>query len=335
MATLEAREAFLRSVEHLLTLHAVRPAAVAADLHPGFVTSRWAAELATREGLPLLEVQHHHAHLASLLAEHGRIGTPTLGVVFDGTGLGCDRHVWGGEILAVGEDIAHAERPGHLEEFPLPGGDIAVRQPMRVALALLHHAGLDDDRWSRDIPQSVAAVVRAQLRNGAGCVPTSSVGRLFDGVAALLGVRQEVSYEAQAAIELEALAARTPHAHPLRMPVEGGQLSIAPLIADIVAARDAQVPTERIARGFHAALADATAGLVIRLARDRGITTVGLSGGVFANRILTRDLAAALRRAGLEVLVHSRIPGNDGGLALGQAVVARAMIRSGRAAGRS
>jgi hydrogenase maturation protein HypF len=335
MSTLEAHEAFRDSVDHLLTLHALTPDALAADLHPGFLTSRWAAERSAADGSPLLLVQHHHAHLASLLAEHGRIGTPVLGAVFDGTGLGCDRHVWGGEILAVGSDVSDVERLGHLEEFPLPGGDIAVRQPMRVALALLHHAGIDDGgRWSQRLPSAVAALVRAQLRNGSGCVPTSSVGRLFDGVAALLGVRLEVTYEAQAAIELEALAARTHHAHPLRMPVEGTCLSIGPLIADIVEARDAGVPVEKIARGFHAALAGATAGLLTRLAHERGITAVGLSGGVFANRILTRDLAAALRRAGLEVLVHTRIPGNDGGLALGQAVVARAMLCSERATGR-
>jgi hydrogenase maturation protein HypF len=335
MSTLEAHEAFRRSVHHLLTLHALTPDIVAADLHPGFLTSRWAAERAELDDLPLLTVQHHHAHLASLLAEHGRIGTPVLGAVFDGTGLGCDRHVWGGEILAVGADVSDVERLGHLEEFPLPGGDIAVRQPMRVALALLHHAGLDvGERWSQGIPRAVSALVNAQLRNGSGCVPTSSVGRLFDGVASLLGVRHEISYEAQAAIELEALAAVTQHAHPLRMPVRGAQLSIGPLISDVVAARDAGVPAEQIARGFHVALAGATAALLIKTAAERGIGTVGLSGGVFANRILANELAGALRRAGLEVLVHQRIPGNDGGLALGQAVIARAMARADRAPGR-
>jgi hydrogenase maturation protein HypF len=327
MSTLEAREAFLRSVDHLVALHDVTPDAVAADLHPGFLTSRWAAERAEATGLPLIPVQHHHAHLASLLAEHGRIGTPALGVVFDGTGLGCDRHVWGGEILSVGADIATAERVGHLEEFPLPGGDIAVRQPFRVALALLHSAGVPDREWSRGgVADAAVAAVRSQLRSGTGCVQTSSVGRLFDGVASLLGLRHEITYEAQAAIDLENLAATATRAHPMVAPVEGYQIRIGPLLADILAALDAGVPVERIALGFHRALAEATAHLVGTVAAQRGLSTVGLSGGVFANRILSRELVALLAVRNLDVLTHSRIPGNDGGLALGQAVVARALL---------
>jgi hydrogenase maturation protein HypF len=331
MSTLEAREAFLRSVDHLVALHGVTPQAVAADLHPGFLTSRWAAERAAAENLPLLAVQHHHAHLASLLAEHGRIGRPTLGVVFDGTGLGCDRHVWGGEILAVGADIATAERVGHLEEFPLAGGDAAVREPFRVALALLQHAGCADREWNRaGVPDAALAAVRSQLQSGIGCVPTSSVGRLFDGVASLLGIRHAITYEAQAAIELEAAAAAATRAHPLHAPVVDSRIRIGPLVAGVLSAVDAGIPAERIALGFHRALAAATAQLVAQLAEDTAVRTVGLSGGVFANRILARELARALDARGLEVLTHARIPGNDGGLALGQAVVARAMLRNGR-----
>ncbi|GAA0615080.1 carbamoyltransferase HypF [Sporichthya brevicatena] len=331
MSTLEAREAFLRSVDHLIALHGVPPQAVAADLHPGFLTSRWAAERAEAENLPLLPVQHHHAHLASLLAEHGRVGRPVIGAVFDGTGLGCDRHVWGGEILAIGEDVTTAERVGHLEEFPLPGGDVAVRQPFRVALALLHHAGLAGRDWTpAGVPEAAVAAVRSQLRSGIACVPTSSVGRLFDGVASLLGVRHAITYEAQAAIELEAAAATASAAHPLSAPVVDGRILVGPLVAAVVAARDAGVPVPNIALGFHEALTAATVELLTATADRTGVRTVGISGGVFANRILARDLARALARRDLDVLTHSRIPGNDGGLALGQAVVARAMLRKGR-----
>jgi hydrogenase maturation protein HypF len=172
------------------------------------------------------------------------------------------------------------------------------------------------------------AAVRSQLRSGTGCVPTSSVGRLFDGVASLLGLRHEITYEAQAAIDLENMAATATRAHQMVAPVDGHQIRIGPLLADILAAVDAGVPVERIALGFHRALAEATASLVGVVAEERGLSTVGLSGGVFANRILSRELVALLRGRGLEVLTHSRIPGNDGGLALGQAVVARALLAS-------
>jgi hydrogenase maturation protein HypF len=327
MGSLEAREAFTRSVRHLLRLHALSPQALAADMHPGYVTTRWAAEQAAALGVPLITVQHHHAHLAALLAERGRVGSPALGVVLDGTGLGCDRHVWGGELLRVGEDVGVAERLGHLEEFPLPGGDIAVRQPFRVALALLHHAGVEPGRWRPPgVAEALVRLVRSQLGTGSGCVPTSSVGRLFDGVSSLLGIRQEITYEAQAAVELEACAAGADAAHPLRLPVQGTRLLVGPLIHDVVGALERRTPVPRIALGFHLALARAAAALAVSAARATGTPTVGLSGGVFANRILLRELTACLDRAGLEVLTHARVPANDGGLALGQAVVARARL---------
>ncbi|MFI5953076.1 carbamoyltransferase HypF [Cryptosporangium sp. NPDC051539] len=318
VGTLESRTAFGRAVEHVLALHAVRPEALVADAHPGYVTRSWAEQRAAETGVPLISVQHHHAHLASLLAEHGRVGTPAVGVVFDGTGYGCDQHVWGGEILGVGENIAEFERLAHLAEFPLAGGDRAVRNPYRVALALTGGA------WRPDgIDPAEVDVVLAQLRTGVGCVPTTSVGRLFDGVAALLGVRARVTYEAQAAIELEALARTATRAAPL----EFSRLSHRTLVRGILAAVANGHDRAELALGFHHALAAGTADVVVELAAARGVRTVGLSGGVFQNRLLLALLAGALREAGLTVLTHAVVPPNDGGLCLGQAVVGRAVLR--------
>lgn len=341
MGTLESQAAFARSVDQLLALRAASPALIVADRHPGYATRRWAEDHAAATGVPLVTVQHHHAHVASLLADRRRIGKPVIGVAFDGTGYGCDRQVWGGEILAVGVDIAHFERVGHLLPLSLPGGDAAVRNPFRVGLALLHGAGLVGDLeewWPDEVAAAELAATRAQLRTGTGCVETSSVGRLFDGVAALLGVRRRVSYEAQAAVELEALAraAATIPGPDLPFPVvrwgNVGVLDWRPLVAALVATRDAGTGPAVLAAAFHRSLARATAELVLQLAEESGTTTAGLTGGVFGNRLLSCDLGGRLAAAGLEVLTHRRVPPNDGGLCLGQVVVGRALAENDRRA---
>ncbi|NMO02818.1 carbamoyltransferase HypF [Gordonia sp. TBRC 11910] len=336
MGTLESRSAFERSVRQLTTLHRAEPEIVVADDHPGYSTRQWAQRYCDAHDLELRTVQHHHAHVASLMAEHDRLGTRLLGIAFDGTGYGCDRTVWGGEMLSVGPDPLTAERAGHLRPFLLPGGDAAVRNPARVALALLAAAGVDD----HDLPCTQAlsadeyALVKSQLRSGTACVRTSSVGRLFDGVASLLGVRHRVTYEAQAAIELEACARSAAQVAELTVGVDGDQLDFAPLLRElVVAVRDGE-PVERLALGFHHALALATATLAERSARERGIDTIGLTGGVFGNRILTTSLQKILRDNGFEVLTHRLVPANDGGLSLGQAVLGRALAARDSAAGR-
>jgi hydrogenase maturation protein HypF len=263
--------------------------------------------------------------VVSLLAEHGRLGEPIVGVSFDGTGYGCDETIWGGEVLTLDTRSHRFVRAGHLAAVPLPGGDAAVRNPWRMALSQLWAAGID---WTPDLAPVAAAsaaelrLVRSQLETGAGCVPCSSMGRLFDAVASLLGVRHRTDYEGQAAIELEALAAGQTGTQPvLPLPVgPDGVIDPAPMVRAMVAALRAGTAPPVLAAAFHRAVAAAVAEAVALVA---GRTTlVGLTGGVFQNVLLLGACRALLRHNGFEVLTHHVVPPNDGGLALGQAAVA-------------
>jgi hydrogenase maturation protein HypF len=326
MADPRTQVCFESALDHLAFMTGQHAAAIACDMHPGYATTAWARRSAA--GRPVIAVQHHHAHAVSLLADHQRLGTPIVAVTYDGTGYGADGTIWGGELLAV-TDPAEFTRMGHLVPFALPGGDGAVRQPARIALDLLTRAGI---AWSEDLPP-VAAVGQAglhvlaqQIPRGLGCVPTSSMGRLFDAVASLLGVCQEVSYEGQAAVELEHLARRGVAAGPVDLDfvVTDGLLDPAPVIAGIADGLRAGVASADLAAGFHAAVVRATARAVRHCAGSAGISTVGLTGGVFANRILLHGLRRSLTNSGYEVLTHRIVPCNDGGLALGQAAIAAA-----------
>lgn len=336
MGSLESQQAFEASVHQLMNLHRVTPELVIADDHPGYSTRQWAQRYSDTSGTPLRTVQHHHAHVAALMAEHGLLGTRLLGIAFDGTGYGCDQTIWGGELLLVGPDVLDAARHGHLQPFLLPGGDAAVRNPVRVALSLLHEAGIaeiDDLPCVRAIPVAERNLVASQLSSGVTCVATTSMGRLFDGVASLLGVRHRVSYEAQAAIELEALARTADRPALLTMDVEGGQLRLGTLLTGLTAGLRAGTAVAELALGFHAALATATAALAARIAADSDVRAIGLTGGVFQNRLLLRAVGADLRARGFAVFTHSRVPANDGGLSLGQAAIGTALaarLRRGR-----
>jgi hydrogenase maturation protein HypF len=321
METLETLRAFERAVGQLSEIRH-QPVRLAADLHPGYKTRNWAERHA--DDRPLDLVQHHHAHVVSLLAEHGRLGESIIGVSFDGTGYGCDETIWGGEILAVGPDSHRFVRVGHLLPVPLPGGDAAVRNPWRMALAQLWMADID---WIADLPPVDAAtsaelrLIRSQLENNAGCVACSSMGRLFDAVASLLGVRHRIDYEAQAAIELEVLAdsASSP-AVELHMDVRtDGVIDPAGMVRAMVSALRAGAEPAALAAGFHRAVADAVLRVVSLVADE--VRMVGLTGGVFQNVLLLRECRHRLQQAGFEVLIHHAVPPNDGGLALGQAAV--------------
>jgi hydrogenase maturation protein HypF len=303
-----------------------KPARMAADMHPGYHTRGWAERHAGDRPLDL--VQHHHAHVVSLLAEHGRIGEPIVGVSFDGTGYGTDQTIWGGEILALGTDSHRFVRVGHLLPVPLPGGDAAVRNPWRMALSQLWMAGID---WTPDLAPVAAAtedelrLTRSQLESGAGCVPCSSMGRLFDAVASLLGVRHRIDYEGQAAIELEALAESAlgnPGTGRPSVPLAvraDGVIDPATMVQTMVSALYAGAQPAALAAAFHEAIADAAAEVVGQVAG--AVRLVGLTGGVFQNVLLLRACRKRLRLAGFEVLTHHTVPPNDGGLALGQAAI--------------
>jgi len=322
METLETLRAFERAVGQLSEIRH-QPLRLAADLHPGYHTRSWAERRAGDRPLDL--VQHHHAHVVSLLAEHGRIGEPVIGVSFDGTGYGCDQTIWGGEILKLGHDSHRFVRVGHLLPVPLPGGDAAVRNPWRVALSQLWMAGID---WTPDLPPVTAAtqaelqLTRSQLESNVGCVPCSSMGRLFDAVASLLGVRHRIDYEGQAAIELEALADSIGDtAGPrLRLAVRpDGVIDPAGMLRTMVSALRAGVQPAVLAAGFHQAVAVAVVEAVEMVAGP--VRLVGLTGGVFQNVLLLRGCRQRLQQAGFEVLTHRTVPPNDGGLALGQAAI--------------
>lgn len=320
MATWETLRAFERAVDQLSEIRG-KPSRLAADLHPGYHTRNW-AERHTQDG-PLDLVQHHHAHVVSLLAEHGRLGEPIIGVAFDGTGYGCDETIWGGEILALGRDSQRFTRVGHLLPVPLPGGDAAVRNPWRMALSQLWLAGVD---WTPDLAPVAAAapeelrLTGSQLESGTGCVPCSSMGRLFDAVSSLLGVRHRIDYEGQAAIELEALAETASAGVPLRFGVGAdGVIDPSLMMRELVSGLRAGAQPAALAAGFHQAVAVAVADAVERVAGDGQL--VGLTGGVFQNALLLRLCRKQLQLAGFEVLTHHLVPPNDGGLALGQAAI--------------
>jgi hydrogenase maturation protein HypF len=322
METLETLRAFERAVGQLSEIRH-QPLRLAADLHPGYHTRSWAERRAGDRPLDL--VQHHHAHVVSLLAEHGRIGEPVIGVSFDGTGYGCDQTIWGGEILKLGHDSHRFVRVGYLLPVPLPGGDAAVRNPWRMALSQLWMAGID---WTPDLPPVTAAtpaelqLTRSQLESNVGCVPCSSMGRLFDAVASLLGVRHRIDYEGQAAIELEALADSIGDAAEpkLRLAVRpDGVIDPADMLRTMVSALRAGVQPAVLAAAFHQAVAVAVTEAVQIVAGP--VQLVGLTGGVFQNVLLLRGCRQRLQQAGFEVLTHRTVPPNDGGLALGQAAI--------------
>ena len=310
--------AFTAAVEHLVHLSGTQPTLVAHDLHPDYRSTQWAVE----SGLPLLGVQHHHAHIASCLVEHG-VTTPVLGIAFDGTGLGDDGTLWGGEFLVA--DLRTSLRVGHLRSVGLPGGEAAVREPWRTALSWVHRAlGPDaaarqgarlDHRWPAML----------SLISSGSALETTSVGRLFDGVAALLGVTRRVTYEGQAAVELEALARQaTTRGKAYEVAVDGDVLDPAPALAALLADRDSGVGSPDLAAGFHRGLAQGTAALAVKLAAEHGVDTVALSGGVFQNVLISAMLTRRLRAAGLRVLEHRQVPPNDGSISIGQAAVAAA-----------
>ncbi|MDP9453365.1 MAG: carbamoyltransferase HypF [Actinomycetota bacterium] len=318
---LAAYRSFLQAVDHLCHLAGVEPEVVAHDLHPEYLSTTYALETE----LPTLGVQHHHAHVASCLVEHGDTG-PVLGLAFDGLGLGACGRLWGGELLVA--DLRGFRRVGHLRPVPLPGGDRANREPWRMAMAWTEAAlgRAAAARYGREVDGRWEAVLG--LIEHPGTATTTSVGRLFDAVAALVGLHPRMTYEGQAPIALEAATAGVPlgdgagYEAAIDSDGEAVVLDPAPLVARVVAERERGTPVAVIAAGFHDGLGRSAARLAVELARRHGLDTVALSGGVFQNARLSALVEQACRDAGLRVLVHHDLPPNDGGISVGQAAVA-------------
>jgi hydrogenase maturation protein HypF len=318
----ETLKFFEETLGNLKKLFRVEPRVVAHDLHPGYLSTQYALGL---EGLPKIGVQHHHAHIAACMAENGLDGE-TIGVAFDGTGYGTDGAIWGGEFLVAG--YAGFERRAHLRYVPLAGGDAAVRQPWRPALAYLMDAFGPDAPFAA-APETHVRVVRRMIAGRVNTVQTSSCGRLFDAVASLIGLRQEVNFEGQAAIELETIAEDgCEERYPYGIDGSGPwEVDFRPAIEGIVRDVSAGVARARMAAKFHNALADATVEVCRRIAVESRLRRVCLSGGTFQNVRLLGAAAAGLRASGLEVVLHAQVPPNDGGIALGQAAIAAERAR--------
>jgi hydrogenase maturation protein HypF len=326
LANYQTYASYAAMIDHLSRLFRIRPEAVVHDLHPGYLSSRYAESL--DPALPRVAVQHHHAHVAACMAEHGLV-EPVIGVAFDGTGYGTDGAIWGGEFLVA--DYARAERVAHLGYVRMPGGDLAVREPFRMALAHLHHAF---GGWDPGLAAVAAAsederrIVARQIERGVNAPLTSSVGRLFDAVASLLGVRHRARYEAQAAIELEALAAPGDHG---RYPIDlvGAEPAVvdpAPIIRGVVHDVTLGAPAAIVAARVHMSVAAMIVTIAQHVRERTALDRVVLSGGVFQNVTLLGATRRLLAQAGFRVFSHHIVPPNDGGIALGQAVVAQARL---------
>lgn len=306
------------TAQRLMDLLEIEPELVAHDLHPDFHGTRFAADFARSRGLKSVAVQHHHAHIAAVAAEHGATG-PLLGLALDGVGMGTDGGIWGGELLAV--DGAHFDRLGHLRELRLPGGDKAAREPWRMAAAALFALGRGGEIKARFPQQRAAGAIAMMLGGNAHTPPTSSCGRLFDAAAGLAGLREVAAYEGQAAMLYESQAAQHGAVEPMQdgfVLNEDGTLDLLPLLGRLADERDAGFS----AALFHATLAEALAAWVQRAAQESGLHRVALGGGCFLNRILSAGLRRRLEAQGFEVLVARLAPPSDGGLSLGQAWVA-------------
>jgi hydrogenase maturation protein HypF len=320
----ETLEFFQETLANLKKLFRVEPQAVAHDLHPLYMSSRLAAEMPLKK----IAVQHHHAHIASCMAENG-IQEKVIGVAFDGTGYGTDGQIWGGEFLIA--DFAGFDRVAHFRYVPLSGGDAAVRQTWRPALSWLREAF--GSQLPCDLPlfqqttQREVALVTRMLERSLNTVLTSSCGRLFDAVASLIGLRQEATFEGQAAIELE-MATRAGVHDSYSFEIGASEIDMRPAIREIV--RDVQSRTDNrmIASKFHNTIAAVISEVCRRIREREGLNRVCLSGGTFQNMYLLERAVRLLRKRGFEVFMHSAVPPNDGGIALGQAVIANEILRN-------
>jgi hydrogenase maturation protein HypF len=332
----ETLSAYQESIKHFESLFRIQPELLVYDLHPDYLSTRYLLDRADEEDLPALPVQHHHAHIAACLADNHYPGDePVLGLAFDGIGFGEDGNIWGGEVMLA--DYQSYTRVGYLSYFPLPGGDLAIKEPWRTALSLLKESriplnpDLPPVAYAQSLPEtlpglSAMEVFENQLKTGTNSPLTSSIGRLFDGVASLIGVCHKISYEGQAAIEMEALADQDENKQYTFDIREDQTFSPAPLLAQIADDLKQGVDIPLISARFHNSLAELVLELAVRQQRTYNIKQVALSGGVWQNMSLLKKSILKLQAAGFKVFVHSQVPANDGGLALGQAVIGQKFL---------
>jgi hydrogenase maturation protein HypF len=325
----ETLKSFADGIQHFQRLFAIEPEVIAYDLHPEYLSTKYAQSLDHSQ--TKIGVQHHHAHIASCMVDNF-VGGDVIGVAFDGLGFGLDGKFWGGEFLVA--NLETAERVAHLAYVPLPGGTKAIQEPWRMA-AVYGHRAFGEDFHKLDLPLNGKLdlrqwkTLRSMITAGINSPESSSMGRLFDAVAGLLGLRYAVNYEGQAAIELESIAAESTSTW-YEFAVEGNIINADGVIADLALDIIKGVPQPEISAKFHLAVAHMILSVAGRIAKDRKLNRIALSGGVFQNMFLLTKVCTLLRSAGFEVLTHRRVPPNDGGISLGQAAVANALLQPGR-----
>lgn len=326
--TMEHFEATLNLYERLFR---IQPELIACDMHPDYLSTKWAKATSEKKGVALIPVQHHHAHIVSCLVDN-KVQEAVIGVSFDGTGYGTDGHIWGGEFLVA--DYHHFQRKGHLEYLPLPGGVAAINRPYRTAIGYLYTL-LGEDALRPELPclstvnEVELNLIKRQIDRGINTPLTSSCGRLFDAVSALIGIRGQIDYEGQAAVELEMAAndEQSDGVYPFTIKIQDDIriVRLDELFSAIVSDLSKNVPADAISDKFHNTAAQMVSEMCHQIAKETGIATVALSGGVFQNRRLMHKVTAALEAVGLSTITHSQVPCNDGGISLGQAVIANSI----------
>jgi len=338
LENVESYSFFHEAIRHLEQILEIRPEIIAYDLHPDYFSAKWALQ---QNGVELVGVQHHHAHIASCMAENHLDGR-VIGFALDGTGYGTDGHIWGGEVLVAGYE--NFERAAHFEYVPLPGGAAAIREPWRMALSYLaHHFGREflklDIPFVRQLNRQKVEFLLRMMEQGVNSPLTSSCGRLFDAVAALIGIRQHINYEAQAAIELEMAMALSEDetGYPLELVQDGDSwiISTRPMFEALLDDLGQNLPVPAISRSFHNGLVEGFVQLATLLRKKTALHRVCLSGGTFHNIYLSQRFEARLSEAGFEAFAQKEVPSGDGGLSLGQALVTAAKLRAGRVPNRA
>jgi len=320
----ETYQAFLEGVDHYSRIFKITPQRIACDLHPEYLSTKFAVEYADHNQIPLMRIQHHHAHLASCLADNHYVSdTPVIGMIFDGTGYGTDGNIWGGEVL-IGNNRGF-KRAYHLEEMPLPGGDQAIMHPNRIAIAYLIKNNLLLNQMLAPLqttdPDELEILVK-QLKSRINTPLTTSMGRLFDAVASLIGIRQSINYEAQAAIELEQIIEpNIEDAYPVDL--DANVIRVKGLLEELISDLIKLIPAGVIATKFHNSVVEMVLKIAKQIRAQEGVDTVALSGGVWQNLYLLKKTILLLRTEGFTVLFHYQVPANDGGISLGQASILR------------